>query len=79
MTPEFIKKVEESFSTLQENNGIFFIHEELVNKMWNKDTDKEQILTTVNNILNLFNNSSYEKQTELYNSEIIDVINLINH
>ncbi len=66
MTQEFILKIEESFTTLIEHNGHYSIDDVLVNKIWSKDPEKEQIIETVNKILNLFNSSSPEKQDELY-------------
>jgi hypothetical protein len=78
MTQEFIEKVEESFFTLHANNGKFFIFEDLLVKELEEDPEKDQVIDTVHKILDLFNSSDAEKQEELYNSEISDVIEMIN-
>lgn len=78
MTLTFIEKIEQSFSTLHQNNGKFGIYDELVNETWSNDVEKDKILETVYKILDLFNNSTTEQQKVLYNSEISDIINLIN-
>jgi uncharacterized protein YlzI (FlbEa/FlbD family) len=76
MTQEFINKVEESFLTLHKSNGKFYIFEELVIEVLNKDSEKDQIIETVHKILELFNKSDVETQEVLYNSEISDVIKM---
>lgn len=78
MTLTFIEKIEQSFSTLSQKNGKFGIYDELVNETWSNDVEKDKILETVYKILDLFNNSTTEQQKVLYNSEISDIINLIN-
>lgn len=77
MTQEFISKVESSFLTLHESNGKYYIFEDLLTNLWLKDPEKDQIIETVHKILELFNSSDAEKQEELYNSEISDVIKML--
>jgi len=78
MTPEFIRKVESSFLTLHESNGKFFIFEKLLIENLDEDPEKDKIIEIVHKILDLFNSSDAEKQKELYNSEISDIIKMIS-
>jgi len=77
MSQDFINKIEFSFSTLSQNNGKFFIFDELVKDTWNKDPEKDQILETVYKIIDLFNSSNSEQQKVLFNSEVSEIIKMV--
>ena len=76
----FVEKIEKSLDTfkLNDTGDSFMVWEKLNKFRFEDDPDYDKIVETVDKIVNLINKSDKKIQTDLINSEVSDLINMVN-